>query len=250
MGAALREFGHGPTCEGHPLPNPLCCVVCRCCCCCGVVWCGVSVRCVFKIFVGASKIWALPLTPRLSLRRTPLRRTAQNFARFFPSPAPIFALFFSLSGGLLVEFWWCLKRRCQLCTFGLTGCRVKPRWLLQNAKNNFTIDLLPIRLPKKSMTNYCKICLYPRKKASNTTEIPRDDTALLPSGPTSWPSLFWVVVCAVCAAPDSVACCCFSCCLCSCCGLLLPLFLLLLVLVAAFEPPTVEPHSPLHLCSV
>ena len=25
---------------------------------------------------------------------------------------------FSLSGGLLVEFWWCLKRWCQLCTFG------------------------------------------------------------------------------------------------------------------------------------
>ena len=35
---------------------------------------------------------------------------------------------FSLSGGLLVEFWWCLKRRDpQMCTFGLSGCRVKPR---------------------------------------------------------------------------------------------------------------------------
>ena len=42
----------------HPCPRPLCVgspVV--------VVLCGVSVRCVFKIFVGASKIWALPLTP-------------------------------------------------------------------------------------------------------------------------------------------------------------------------------------------
>ena len=37
------------------------------------------------------------------------RREAQIFALFFPSPAPIFALF--LSGGLLVEFWWCLKRQ-------------------------------------------------------------------------------------------------------------------------------------------
>ena len=36
-----------------------------------------------------------------------------KFALFFPSPAPIFALFLSLSlsGGLLVEIWWCLKRR-------------------------------------------------------------------------------------------------------------------------------------------
>ena len=43
----------------------------------------------------------------------PLRRTASNFALF------------SLSGGRLVEFWWCLKRRDpQMCTFGLPGCRV------------------------------------------------------------------------------------------------------------------------------
>ena len=33
----------------------------------------------------------------------------QNFAFFFPSPATVFAS--SLSGGLLVEFWWCLKCR-------------------------------------------------------------------------------------------------------------------------------------------
>ena len=41
-------------------------------------------------------------------------------AFFFPSPAPIFALFFlslSLSGCLLVEFWWSLKRRGpEMCT--------------------------------------------------------------------------------------------------------------------------------------
>ena len=43
---------------------------------------------------------------------------------FFPSPAPICAFFFSLSlsGGPLVEFWWCLKRRDpQMCTFGVLG---------------------------------------------------------------------------------------------------------------------------------
>ena len=35
---------------------------------------------------------------------------AQNFALFFPSPATKFFLFFPLYS-LLVEFWWCLKRR-------------------------------------------------------------------------------------------------------------------------------------------
>ena len=44
---------------------------------------------------------------------------AQNFALFFPSPVPI-SFFLSLSGCLLVEFWWCLKRRgAQMCTFGV-----------------------------------------------------------------------------------------------------------------------------------
>ena len=42
-----------------------------------------------------------------------------KISRFFPSPAPIFALFVSL-GCLLVEFWWCLKHRNpQMCTLGV-----------------------------------------------------------------------------------------------------------------------------------
>ena len=42
---------------------------------------------------------------------------------FFPSPATKFVLFF----GLLVEFWWCLKRRSpEMCTFGVL-------WLLCEA---------------------------------------------------------------------------------------------------------------------
>ena len=36
------------------------------------------------------------------------RSGAQNFAFFFPSPATKF-VFSSLSGGLLVEFWWCFE---------------------------------------------------------------------------------------------------------------------------------------------
>ena len=67
----------------------------------------------------------------------PLRRTAQNFALFFPSPTPIFIffslqvssrVFFPLSGGLLVEFWWCFGRSGpQMCLFSPSGCPVKPR---------------------------------------------------------------------------------------------------------------------------
>ena len=50
---------------------------------------------------------------------------AQNFALFLLSPTGNFILS-SLSGGFLVEFWWCLKRRdAQMCTFGLSGCRVR-----------------------------------------------------------------------------------------------------------------------------
>ena len=40
----------------------------------------------------------------------PGRWEAQNFALFFPFP-PHNSFFSSLSGGLLLEFWWCLKRR-------------------------------------------------------------------------------------------------------------------------------------------
>ena len=91
-GAALRDnlllmscfLGHGPPCEGPPV------VLCGLSLLCCVLWCGVSVRCVFKIFVGASKIWALsrlpsagppPPTPP-SPPPSPLRRTAQNFVLF------------------------------------------------------------------------------------------------------------------------------------------------------------------------
>ena len=49
-----------------------------------------------------------------------------NISRFFsPSPAPIFALS-SLSGSLLVEFWWFFEgRETQMCTFGLLDKRVE-----------------------------------------------------------------------------------------------------------------------------
>ena len=45
----------------------------------------------------------------------------QNFTLFLPFPATV-SLFLCLSGCLLVEFWWCLKRRGpEMCTFGVLG---------------------------------------------------------------------------------------------------------------------------------
>ena len=51
----------------------------------------------------------------------PRRVGGPKFRVFFPSPATI-SLFLCLSGCLLVEFWWCLKRRSpSMCPFGVLG---------------------------------------------------------------------------------------------------------------------------------
>ena len=52
-------------------------------------------------------------------------RWGKNFALFF-SLSPQNSFFSSLSGGLLVEFWWCLKRRALKCArWEFSGCRVR-----------------------------------------------------------------------------------------------------------------------------
>ena len=97
------------------------------------------------------------------LRRTTFRRTAQNFALFFPLPPP-FSLFFCLSGCLLVEFWWCLKAGTLKCPrLEFSGCRVKPR--RPQSSWGFT------RLPENSKRAHWRV-----PGASNTTKIPREDT--------------------------------------------------------------------------
>ena len=74
----------------------------RCCCgSCGVCCC--LLLCLWFVLV----VWLLVWT---TLRRTPLRRTAQNFALFFPLPSPCRS-FLCLSGCLLVDFWWRFRRR-------------------------------------------------------------------------------------------------------------------------------------------
>ena len=84
--------------------------------------CVVVVCSVLVLGVGVVVGFGLSGSP---LRRTPLRRTAQNFALFLPSPAPYFR-----SGCLLVECWVFFESRDpEMCTFGPSGCRVKPRRL-------------------------------------------------------------------------------------------------------------------------
>ena len=112
-------------------------------CCCGWFWCGKRVlSCLFLLVCCVCVVCSGPPPPdppppdplrrtplrRTPLRRTPLRRTAQNFALFFHSPATVFILFslscwsFSWNFGGVFE-----DRDPQMCTFGFSGCRVKPR---------------------------------------------------------------------------------------------------------------------------
>ena len=71
------------------------------------------------------EFWARRTAPSAG---RPLRRTAQNIALFFLSPAGNFILSVFLWGstrGILMVF---LKAGAlKMCTFGLSGCRVKPR---------------------------------------------------------------------------------------------------------------------------
>ena len=112
-----------------PCPRPPCVLCC-------VFWCGASVRCVFKIFVGASKIWALPLTPLLPdpLPRPPPPPPSAGppppdrpkfRSLFFPLPSQ-FSFFLPLLGVVSLNFGGVIEGRPQMCTFGLSRCRVKP----------------------------------------------------------------------------------------------------------------------------
>ena len=102
-----------------------CVVWCVWCCVCGVcvVWRG----CWFHGVGFMCGCWFQGLVWTTLSPGPPFPWTAQNFALFFPSPAA--ELFFSsLSGGLLVEFWWCFEGRALKCArLEFSGCCVKPR---------------------------------------------------------------------------------------------------------------------------
>ena len=73
--------------------------------------------------------------------------------KIFPSPATFFILL-SL-GGPFLEFSWCLKRRdLEMCTFGISGCRVKPRRL--RGRRGFTRQpKFHERTPKREKKEKC-----------------------------------------------------------------------------------------------
>ena len=188
----------------------------------------------------------LPRRPfrRRPLRRRPLRPTAQNFALFFPSPATIFILSSSLWGfeapGPSNVHVWALGLSCET-----------PAALAKCQEQFYNWFAPPPQTSEKVNNHLSQILLASRKKS---LEHNRNSTGRrLPTfgTHTSWPSLFWVVVCAVvlllilllvavflllvfllrlaAAATFAAACGCF-CCLCSCCCFFLLLLLLLLLL--------------------
>ena len=165
----------------------------RICCC--VVWCvvvvvlccGVSVECVFKIFVGASKIWALlPDSPSAGHPSAgPPSAGPPKISLFFPSPATIFILSSSL-GGRFVEFWWCLKRRDpQMCTFGLSGCRVNPGGFCKMSRTITQLISSPLT-SENDKNNF----LYPKKHIPIFFETEEEGhsvtTKLNPQGHDTW----------------------------------------------------------------
>ena len=106
----------------------LLCVVCLCVLCgvgagFTVSWCGVSrVGVGFKVLVWSCFVPLDSPSPRTAL---PLDRS--NFALFSPLPLQN-SFYFSLSGVFSWNFGGVFEGRdTQVCTFGLSGCRVKPR---------------------------------------------------------------------------------------------------------------------------
>ena len=142
-----------------------------------VVWCGGhlfhGIRMGFHVWVLVSR-FGLDRLPGTVLPGTafPLDRpspgppfpcTAQNFALFFSSPAAIRSFLpslgvFSLNFGGVFEGW-----DPEMCTFGLSGCRVKPRAPPDRAAGART------RQPE------LQTCTFQGPGASNTTKIPRED---------------------------------------------------------------------------
>ena len=122
---AKTDFGQTDFGQNRLWPNLICCVVC-----CVVLYCVVCCLSgvLFHFMCGCwfqGLVWtALPLgrpSPGPPFPGPPFPGPPKISRFFFPLP-PQNSFFSSLSGGLLVEFWWCLKRRGpEMCTFGVLG---------------------------------------------------------------------------------------------------------------------------------
>ena len=123
------------------------------------------------------------------LGRTPLRRTAQNFALFFPSPATIVTLFCLSLGVFSWNFGGVFEGRDpQMCTFGLSGCRVKPQRLwgcrlarLEAVSRSRPVGKMTHRLCPRGAAQRCQISgtfqyLEARRKSGNYEVVSKDIT--------------------------------------------------------------------------
>ena len=108
---------------------------------------------------GPAEVSRRLVSRRLVSRRLGPRRVGPKCRAFLSLSRRNFHSFFSL-WGLLVEFWLWLKRPgAQMCTFGLSGCRVKPRRL-----RGFT------RQPENYKRAHLRVPAF-----NHTTKIQRND---------------------------------------------------------------------------
>ena len=104
----LDDLGQFDSIRLRPIgPNRRVCVCCVCCVCLlcvsAVCVCCVCLLCVSAVWFAWSPGAPPPYCPSAG---PPLRRTAQNFALFFPSPTSIFhSSLWGSSRGILVVFW-------------------------------------------------------------------------------------------------------------------------------------------------
>ena len=142
------------------------CVVVRWCVfCCVVVSCG-CLSCVVVVRWGVRGCgscwwcgcWFGPLSPG-PLSPGPLSAGPPKISLFFPSPALIFVFFLSLG-----VFSWNSGGVCEswdppMCsTFGLSGCRVKPRRKNKETQKQNTQRVFFWFCPQWCL--FCPVCLY------------------------------------------------------------------------------------------
>ena len=132
---------------------------------------GLGARRVGARRVGARRVGAR----RVGARRVGARRVGARRVEARRVGGPKFRAFFSLSrhkfrsfllsGGLLVEFWWCLKRRgAQMCTFGVLRLSCEA-------------PAAPGAAGVSHDNQRAQTCTFERPGASkNTTKIQREDT--------------------------------------------------------------------------
>ena len=130
----------------------------------GACWWCLLVVVVCVCVVGVFKIFG-PLPRTLPLRRTVLPLDRPNFRSFFSLSRRKFLSFFSLWEVFSLNFGGVFEdRNAQMCTFGLSGCRVESRWPHQTGPPGL-----------HTTTRELQTRTFERPGASNTTKIPREN---------------------------------------------------------------------------